>query len=431
MLVHVFIIFIILICSCFNLNAQKIFVDNSGFFYQISPIYDFKKSILSLTFDDGSLNQFLVALPILKEKGIPSTFYVITDFIDSTIKSILLENLSNNYEIGSHTVSHQNLVKIGNEDAKRQLLNSRSFLQSNFGSNAGLTLSYPWGEYNNSIKLIAKGSYLAARTTDVGYNSLSTLDKYALKMQNFEKRTGAYKANTWIDYAIHNNVWLIEMIHGINNIGYSAIDSKVLTEHLDHIKEVEDKIWCSTVSNVIKYIDESKNTKIICEICNDTVYNIRINDFMDDSVYNQPLSIRIKVPANWDSIMMTNVTKFKTEYNNKSKFILFNALPDNKEITIRPVSISAPQKETGIRLISLSANPFRDNIRLSLEALDQQDIDIVLSDINGRLLVHRKEKSVNGVINLLFDTQGMSDGIYFLRVSNNASDVLIKKMIKL
>lgn len=128
-----------------NLNAQKLTVDNSGFFYQIAPIYDFKSSIVSLTFDDASLNQSLVALPILKEKGIPATFYVITDVVDSLFKTILLQNKSNDYEIGSHTSNHHNLVKIDIDEAKSELLDSRIFLQDNFGINAGLTMSYPWG----------------------------------------------------------------------------------------------------------------------------------------------------------------------------------------------------------------------------------------------------------------------------------------------
>jgi hypothetical protein len=181
----------------------------------------------------------------------------------------------------------------------------------------------------------------------------------------------------------------------------------------------------------MKYIDESKNAKIECDFCNDTVFKIRINDFMDDSVFNQPLSIRIKVPANWDSISISNTEKVKTEYNNNSKFILFNALPDNQLLTIRPRLISVPEKDSGIRLVYLSANPFFDEIRLSLDVLDQNDIDIVLCDMNGKLLIHREEKAVNGIINLFFDTSGISNGIYFLRIRSDGGVFLTKKLVKI
>lgn len=426
-----YLIFIILISFNFNLKAQKLTVDNSNLFYQIAPLYDFKKSIVSLSFDDGSINQFLIALPLLKEKEIPATFYVITDLVDSTIKSILLNNLSKDYEIGSHTASHPDLIKIGSENAKMELLNSRSFLKYNFGVNSGLTMSYPWGIYNSQIQQIAKSIYLAARSTDPGYNSLNSLNRYALKTLSFDKQIRAVDADQWIDYAIQNNLWLIEMIHGINNVGYSPIHSQELEEHLDYINNVKDKIWCTTVINVIKYIDESKKAEIKCDICTDSVYNLRIDDFLNDSVYNQPLSVRIKVPSSWDSISITNAENLKTEYTNRNKFLLFNALPDNKVIIVRPKVIYEPEKESGIRIVYLSANPFHDFIKLSLDVLDQQDIDIILCDINGRLLNHQKEKKPIEVINLEFDTTGISNGIYILRISGSSGDRIVKKLVKI
>jgi len=429
--VHDYIILLILISLSFNLGAQRLVVDNSNFFYQISPIYDFKQSIISLTFDDGYITQFTVALPLLKERNIPATFYVITDRLDSVTRSLISENISQEFEIGSHTVTHADLVKTGSENAKMELLNSRSFLQRNFGLNAGLTMSYPWGIYNRSVEQVAKSIYLAARSTDPGYNSFYTLDRYALKTQSFDMHTEVYRANQWIDYAIQNHLWLVEMIHGINKIGYSPIDSNVLSEHLDYIKKVEDNIWCSTVSNVIKYINESKKTKVECDFCNDTIFKIRINDYMDDSVYNQTLSLRIKVPNNWNNITISNIENIKTEISNKSQFILFNALPDNQLLTIRPGSISVPEKESGIRLVYLSANPFFDNIKLAIEVFDQRDIDIILCDINGKLLIHQKEKNAFGVINLFFDTFGISNGVYILRVSSDRGDLIIKKLVKI
>jgi len=137
------------------------------------------------------------------------------------------------------------------------------------------------------------------------------------------------------------------------------------------------------------------------------------------------------VPSSWDSISITNAEIFKTEYVNKNKFLLFNTLPDNKVITVRPKVIYEPEKESGIKIVYLSENPFHDFIKLSLDVLDQQDIDIILCDINGRLLNHQKEKNAIGVLNLEFDTTGISNGVYFLRVSSNGGDYLIKKLVKI
>jgi hypothetical protein len=152
---------------------------------------------------------------------------------------------------------------------------------------------------------------------------------------------------------------------------------------------------------------------------------------MNDSIYNQPLTIRIKVPDNWDSISISNAIKLQTKYYNKNKFIIFNVLPDNQLITIRPGKILVPDKESGIRLIFLSENPFFNEIQLSLEALNQQNIDITLTDMNGRLLIHQKETNVIGVTNMVFDTSVLSNGLYILRVIGYGPTVITKKLMKI
>jgi beta-galactosidase len=427
-----YLILIIFICCNISLNAQKLSIDNSGFFYQISPLFDFKKGIVSLTFDDGYLNQFKIGMPLLKSLKMPATFYLITDVIDSTLKSIILDNLSPEFEIGSHTVSHPDLVKSGYSAAKNELFNSKVTLQEYFGMNAGLTLSYPWGIYNSSVKQIAKDYYLAARTTDPGYNSFYAPDRYALKVQGFMSQTKVSEANQWIDFSLRNHVWLVEMIHGINSEGFSPVDSSVLGEHFRYIRNQEDEVWCSSVVNVIKYINESENTVLTCELCNDTIYTVRVNNVLTDSVYDQPLSIKVKVPLNWDSISISGTGSFNNEYSDNNKFITFNVVPDNQVITIRPGLLTTPQKESGLRIIYMSANPFINNIRLSLDVLDAQDIDISLYDLNGRVIVHQVQKNANGVVNLVFDTDGMNSGIYFLKVTGSRKgSYILKKMIKI
>lgn len=424
--IHLFIIIFLTI----NLNAQKILINKDDLYYQIAPLYDFKQSVVSLTFDDGYDIQYYVGIPILKDRNLPATFYVITGRIDSVSKSRILHNISEEFEIGSHTVTHPDLIKIGNTEASMELMNSKLFLKNNFGINAGLTMSYPWGIFDRSIESIAKDNYLAARSTDKGYNSVFTPDRYALRMQNFDKKIKSYMANTWIDYAIQNHLWLVEMIHGINDSGYSPVDSKVLIEHFNYIKGVGDKIWCSTVSNVIKYIDESKNAKIECEVCNDTIYKIRINDFMDDSIYNQSLSIRIKVPDNWDSIWISNSKVIKTEFYNKSKFIFLNVLPDNQLVTIKPGLITDSEKDSGIRLVYLGPNPFLDNFKLTIEIFNKSDLEIALYDMSGKLVIFQKEENLNGMIDFSLNTSGITNGVYFLRVTSNKGDNIIKKLVK-
>ena len=78
---------------------------------------DGKMSAASLTYDDGSINQFRVALPMMEEKGFPGTFFINTGqipgsefkarFIGSPFEEIIKEtavvptNLDNLFESGA------------------------------------------------------------------------------------------------------------------------------------------------------------------------------------------------------------------------------------------------------------------------------------------------------------------------------------------
>ena len=428
----------LIILSLLSLNTtgfvaagQKLSVENSDLFYQISPVYQFKKGIVSITFDDGYIKQFTDGIPILKRYGLPATFYVITSDIDSLKKRIILDNLTQDFEIGSHTVNHADLITISKADAQKEMIESQASLQQNFGPNSGLTIAYPWGDYNNSVKEVASDNYLAARTADIGYNSMVYLNKYALKVQGFDQNTDVSNADKWIDFAIKNHVWLIEMLHGVDNSGYSPVDSQTLSRHLSYIKQNEDLIWCGTVSNVIKYYDESNAARIYCDLCNDTVFRIRVNDYLDDSFYDQPLSIRIKVPDSWVNISVSSIGNVKTEYSDNGKFILFNTLPDNKVLNICPEHQRNTEERSGFRILYFSANPVMANVDISLEIFNTADIEVTLISENGSILIHKRGKAVSGIINFSIETSAVGKGIYFLRVEDKTDgSYVVRKFIK-
>lgn len=58
--------------------------DKSEGFTEITKWQDGKRAAVSLTFDDGTRNQFLVAMPMLDSLKMPATFYVITGEIEGS-----------------------------------------------------------------------------------------------------------------------------------------------------------------------------------------------------------------------------------------------------------------------------------------------------------------------------------------------------------
>ena len=63
---------------------QSVFSQEEAFKTEILKWPDGKKAAISLTYDDGTYNQFHVALPIMEELGMKGTFYINTGEIPSS-----------------------------------------------------------------------------------------------------------------------------------------------------------------------------------------------------------------------------------------------------------------------------------------------------------------------------------------------------------
>lgn len=54
---------------------------------------DNKFSALTFSFDDGSANQFTIAMPLLNKRNFKATFNIITGFVDSAIQGVTWDTI--------------------------------------------------------------------------------------------------------------------------------------------------------------------------------------------------------------------------------------------------------------------------------------------------------------------------------------------------
>lgn len=150
---------------------------------------NFPEKSLAITFDDGLLNQFEVAYPILKELNIPACFFIIPTKIErpnymswSQVKVLL----KNNMEIGSHGLTHQ-LLDLKNElRILEELEISKKLLEENLNIRIDY-LSYPRGclDTKKIRNLSKKVGYKLVCLSKAGYISPSSdilsLNRFALR----------------------------------------------------------------------------------------------------------------------------------------------------------------------------------------------------------------------------------------------------------
>ena len=119
--------------------------------------------------------------------------------------------------------------------------------------------SYPGGEPTPELMNLARNTgYTSARTIHPGFNYFHHFEPYALKCQVWDEWTTARIADKWVDKAISQNLWLIEVFHAMNlpHYPYSCSES-ALEEHLSHIRSRQGEIDNLTVSETLEQISRN------------------------------------------------------------------------------------------------------------------------------------------------------------------------------
>lgn len=131
-----------------------------------------------LTFDDGG-SSMMRAADMLEEYGYPAHFFVITNRIGDAgylTWSEIDELDSRGHVIGSHTVTHADLVDCGPEQRTRELVTSKQRLDERLGSCT--TVSIPRGRHDETVFRAAE---------DAGYEQIFSSEPKRVSMDDTQR----------------------------------------------------------------------------------------------------------------------------------------------------------------------------------------------------------------------------------------------------
>ena len=141
------------------------------------------KQTVLITFDDGYIDNYQYAFPILKKYQMKAIIFLISDYISLYPNYLTWEQLfemqASGFEFGSHTLDHNVLTDLPPIAIDQELIGSKNVLQSRLGRKIEF-LAYPCGYTNSDIKARVKAAgYRAAFTVELGNVALGD-DIYAL-----------------------------------------------------------------------------------------------------------------------------------------------------------------------------------------------------------------------------------------------------------
>lgn len=181
-----------------------------------------QKDSVMITFDDGYCDVADVAGPILKKNSMTGTVFVITGAVDSadlgnTLPRITLTELARlqefGFTIGSHGCTHRKLTRLKEQDARRELEESRMRIAAN--APTPTTFAYPKGAYNTHVAQLAR---------DAGYSLAFTTEARAVLREDNSYAVPRVQIDTSVDFDVfkmkltpaqdwYHALWMFVMRH--------------------------------------------------------------------------------------------------------------------------------------------------------------------------------------------------------------------------
>ncbi len=148
------------------------------------------RKLIILTFDDGYQDFYTTAWPVLRERQIPATIYLVSGFLDtpghlttSEVKELADSPL---ITVGAHTVDHKDLSTLAEAAEQAEIVNSKQTLEAIIGRPV-IDFCYPSGKYTTqTLQLVARDGFVTATTTHRGvwHSRRQPLELTRLEAQN-------------------------------------------------------------------------------------------------------------------------------------------------------------------------------------------------------------------------------------------------------
>lgn len=148
-----------------------------------------------LTFDDAYRNVYQVAWPLMRERAMTGTLFVVADHVGGSnewdeakgmprldlMDASELKSLADaGWEIGSHGCRHLELAKADENQQRDEIFRSKSELESLLGITPGF-YAYPYGSYSEPVKEMLREAGYRGACSMFSRASSVTADRFCLR----------------------------------------------------------------------------------------------------------------------------------------------------------------------------------------------------------------------------------------------------------
>ncbi|WP_449602046.1 S-layer homology domain-containing protein [Paenibacillus sp. Marseille-Q9583] len=328
---------------------------------EITTWKDGKAGAYSIMYDDGIYNSVLRFAGLHEKYSLKGTLALISGWIDDGFndtgastgtwdqwKGLLDKGI---FDVASHTVTHRNLTTLSASNVSSEFKDSVARIKEKTGYSPE-SLALPYNTGNAAVAAEAAKYFVAARQggNNAG-NASSTEQYYNLSSTMVESTTTTVQLDEWTDFGIAKGNWLILTGHGNDGEGWSSPPLSLYDNHYGYVAQRIDALWNGTIAEVGKYLRERQNATVkATKKAASGAIEVKLEGTLDPAVYNEPLTLRTKVPAEWNEV---TVTRGATSYNLKpvregeGAFVYYEAVPGTQMLVISKKGTDTPTPDTG------------------------------------------------------------------------------------
>lgn len=118
-----------------------------------------------ITFDDGHLDNYANAFPIMQKYGFTGVLYIVANYLGTDgfmNRDEILAMHDAGWEVGSHSLNHYDLTKLSPQEQRSEIVGSKERLEKELGIDI-LTFAYPFGARDAAVTdYVRFAGYIAA-----------------------------------------------------------------------------------------------------------------------------------------------------------------------------------------------------------------------------------------------------------------------------
>ena len=339
--------------TCLTVAGCTFNTDKTELTAEVAPVKYNRDAIVTIVSDDGDYQTGAFLDELSAKYGYKVTVAGIVNWIEPYLEEWKGIEARGGVEIISHSFTHLKMDEesaVSNEELKHEITDSITFYKENFLTDQIAFIPPENTMCVDGYQLLEQNGIVAIRRGNRGYNLLAPEDGYGMAqwynlctfgimdVQTTEER------NAWIDEAVEERAWIIEMWHNISEDGarggYQEISFEKADEHMGYIAQMvqQEKIWVASLIEASKYLLEKENAAVSATYSNSKMkVKLRCDKkVVPEEVYNEPLTVIILLPETTGNVLYQERKKddrVRIREENGETYLEFEMLP-NSEVTI-------------------------------------------------------------------------------------------------